>query len=392
MERIKILYVSQATGGVKRHITFLVQRLDPSRYEIAGCFPPQDRIKGAASNKETYFDVFQKRGLRAIPLDMYREIHPIQDLRAFLKLFRILRRERWDIVHTHSSKAGFLGRIAARVAGVPVVVHTPNAFAFDRPPHSFLNPFYVFLEKMAGYFCDALIAVSDSEEQLAGQAGVVSAKKIICIPNGIDLEEMSCEVDPQAKKRMLGLPENKPMILTIGRFAPQKAPGLFIESAKQILAQRSDVSFVMVGDGPLLQRVKDRIQKEGLQNHLFLFGWRSDVKEILAACDIYVLSSLWEGLPYTVLEAMALAKPVVATAARGTRDAVRDGVTGFLVGLRDEKTMAGKLLKLLSEPDLARGMGQQGRLLVEKEFTIGPHVQKTDLLYQRLLSEKQKRP
>lgn len=388
VRRIKLLYISQATGGVKRHILFLAGSLNRERFEVVGCFPPKDRIKGVNPNKESFLEAFHRLGLRTIPLDMYREIRPLHDLMAFFRLYAILRKEKWHIVHTHSSKAGFLGRLAARLAGVPVVIHTPNAFAFDRPPHSFLNFFYILLEKIAGHFCDALIAVSPSEEALAREAGVVLPEKIVRICNGIDLGEIVCTVEPRVKKRALGIPEEAPMVLTIGRFAPQKAPGLFLEVAKRVHAQRKEVSFVMVGDGPLFKKVKREIERENFKGWFFLFDWRPDAKEILASCDVYVLSSLWEGLPYTVLEAMAFRKPVVATAARGTRDVVQDGTTGFLVGLHDGKKMAEKIMSLLSEPALARAFGEKGRRRVEKEFTAESHVQKTESLYARLLSEK----
>ncbi|MBI4435822.1 MAG: glycosyltransferase family 4 protein [Candidatus Omnitrophica bacterium] len=390
MARVKVLYISQASGGVQRHITLLVSHLDQDRFEVTGCFPPLDRVKGITSGKETFFDAFHRFGFRTIPLDMYREIRPFQDVKAFLGLLRILKQERWDIVHTHSSKAGFLGRIAARLVGVPVVIHTPNAFAFDRPPHLFLNFFYAFLERIAGYFCDALIAVSPSEGELARSAKVLPAQKIVQICNGVDLKEFEFEVDPRMKKKALGIPEERPMVLTVGRFAPQKAPGVFIDAAERVLAENRDVTFVMIGDGPLFQRVLERVHKGNFRDRLFLLEWRSDVKEIIASCDVYVLSSLWEGLPYTVLEAMVLRKPVVATAARGTRDVVQEGVTGFLVGLHDEKGMAEKILTLLLDPPLARKMGEKGRFLVEQDFTLETHVQKTEALYERLLTEKKR--
>ncbi len=388
MPRIKLLFISQATGGVKRHITYLASRLDSRQFEIVGCFSPRDHIKGVSPNKESYADAFNQLGLRVIPLEMYREINPLRDGWSFLKLLRILTKEKWDIVHTHSSKAGFLGRIAARLAGVPVIVHTPNAFAFDRPLHPFRNLLYVFLERLAGFFCDALIAVSPSEEELARK--VVSPEKTRLICNGIDLKEFDFTLDPRTKKKMLGLPEDKPMVLTIGRFAHQKSPGIFIVAAKKVLAQRKDVFFVMVGDGPLLSQVKEKVVREGLQRSIPILAWRPDAKEIIAACDVYVLSSLWEGLPYTVLEAMALRKPVVATAARGTRDVVREGVNGFLVSFQDPETMAHRILKLLHDGELAKRMGEAGRAMVEKEFLLEPKIQKTASLYLELL--KRKRP
>jgi len=390
MPRVKLLYISQATGGVQCHVTLLAGHLNRDRFEGVGCFPSQDRVKGANPHKETFLEAFHRLGLRAIPLEMCREIRPFQDLASFVRLYRILKKEKWVIVHTHSSKAGFLGRIAARLVGVPVVIHTPNAFAFDRPPHIFLNLFYALLERIAGYFCDALIAVSPSEEALAREARVVPARKIVRICNGIDLKEFEFEIDPRIKKKTLGIPEERPVVLTVGRFAPQKAPGVFIGAAKRVLSRNPEVTFVLVGDGPLFSKTKEKVEREGLQGSVFLYDWRSDIKEIMACCDLYVLSSLWEGLPYTVLEAMALRKPVVATAARGTRDVVQEGVTGFLVGLHDEKKMSERILTLLLDRDLARSMGEKGRLLVERDFTLEAHLQKTEALYERLLAEKKK--
>jgi len=388
VKRIKVLYISQSAGGVQRHIGYLAKHLPKDRFDVCGCFPPRDRVKGANPHKENFFDLFNRLGLRVIPLEMCREIRPIEDFRAFLKLLRILKQEKWDIVHTHSSKAGFLGRIAAKMSGIPVIIHTPNAFAFDRPPQSFLNFYYILLERLAGYFCDALISVSPSEGDLARKTRVVPPEKIVQISNGIDLGEFAQPIEARQKKRSLGLPEDQPMVAMIGRFAPQKAPGVFIDAVKRIVSGRKEVTCIMVGDGPLLQKTKERVIREGLEKHLFLFNWRADAREILASCDVYVLSSLWEGLPYTVLEAMALSKPVVATAARGTRDVVVDGVTGFLVGLRDDREMAEKVLSLLSDPARCRRMGEAGRRRVEEVFSLSDHIRKTAALYERLCAER----
>jgi len=390
VKRIKLLLISQATGGVKRHVTLLAGGLDPARFEVVGCFPPTDHVEGVNPHKESFKEAFRALGLRTISVEMYRDLHPIGDLLSFFKLYRVCRQEPWDIVHTHSSKAGFLGRLAATLAGVPVILHTPNAFAFDHPKHHIRNFFYKMLERIAGNFCDALIAVSPSEEELAKEAHLIPHEKIVQISNGIDPTQMACPTEPQVKKRDLGIPDQYSVVLTIGRFAPQKAPEMLIETAKRVVARKQDVAFVMIGDGPLFQEVQKQVHREGLEKNFFLLDWRDDVRDILALCDVYVLTSLWEGLPYTVLEAMSLEKPVVATTARGTRDVVQDGMTGFLVELYNPENMSEKILTLLRDPSLADRMGKEGRLRLEKEFTLQSHLQATRALYERLLRQKGK--
>lgn len=385
--RIKILYVSQATGGVKRHIGLLAAGLDQNRFDILGAFPPTDHVRGSNPNKETFLQLFKRLGLRAIPLEMYREINPFRDVVSFIQLMKILKAEKPDLLHTHSSKAGFLGRLAGRMMKVPVIVHTPNAFAFGREGGTvLLDGLYRVLEQVAGNFCDILVAVSPSEAQLARQ--VVSAEKVICIPNGIDVKEFEFNVDTAAKRKALGLPEKSPLILSVGRLAPQKAPFDFLEAATEVLRKEPQARFAFLGDGPLIEKVKGVIRRRHLERQFFLFDWREDAREIMACCDLFVISSLWEGLPYSLLEAMALSKPVVATEARGNRDVVLEGETGLLVPLRRPRHLAGAILKMLGDPALAKKMGQAGRRHVEQHFKLEAHLEATVHLYEALLKQK----
>lgn len=385
--RIKLLYVSQATGGVKRHIELLAGHLDPDRFEIVGAFPPVDHIRGLSPNKETYFQLFERLGLRAIPLNMYRELNPLQDLNSFLRLIGILQKERVDILHTHSSKAGFLGRLAGRITKVPVIIHTPNAFAFSRPGCTkIMDGVYKTLERLAGHFCDALIAVSVSEAELARE--VISAGKVVCIPNGIDVGEFDIPVDALAKKKELGLPQTAPLVLTVGRLASQKAPFDFLEAASQVLRRSPEVRFAFLGDGPLIEKMKKTVRQRHLERQFLIFDWREDAWEIVACCDLFVLCSLWEGMPYSILEAMVFSKPVVATEARGNRDLVVEGQTGLLVPLREPGQLAGAILRLLNDPQRARAMGHFGRRRVETQFRLETTVQATVDLYEKLLKQK----
>ena len=384
MRRIKVLHISQATGGVERHVISLVSRLDPSRFEVVGSCPTVDQIPGVSREKESFVEAFRRIGVRVVPIEMRRELHFPSDLKSFFKIYRLIRREKFDIVHTHSSKAGFLARVAARLAGVPVVIHTPNNFAFDRPQQDPSRILYRYFEKLAGLFCDCIIAVSRSEERLAWE--VVPRGKVVRIENAIDLNEVTSRGDPAEKRKNLGLSPGQPIVSMVGRLAVQKSPNDFVLAAKEVLAQKKDVAFLIIGDGPLGEEVRNLMASLQLEKNVLLLGWREDVFDLMAASDLIALTSLWEGLPYTLLEAMALGKPIVATDATGSVDIVKDGENGVLVPRGDIRGIANAIVRLLSDPARAKAMGLAGRRYIEKEhITLQQQAARTQSLYLELL-------
>lgn len=393
MSRIKVLHISQATGGVERHVIDIVSRLDKNRFDIAGVCPPQDLIKGVSSDKESFLDAFKRVGVRAYPVKMHREIRPLSDLSAFFKLYNFIRKEGFDVVHTHSSKAGFLGRLAARLAGVPVIVHTPNNFAFDRPEYMVKERvFYALLERFAGLFCDMVMAVCKDEKDLAVRLGVLPKEKITVISNVINASNLNFNVDTAKKRRELGVGESKRLVVSVGRAAAQKSPKDFVLAAERVLQKRRDVQFLFLGDGPLFKKMEGLIRKKKLSEYVRLLGWRNDSAEIIAASDIFVLSSLWEVLPnHSLLDAMAQGKPAVITAVSGARDAVIDGFNGYVVGVGDYQALAGALLKLL---DLSSGelrkWGRRSKEIFEKRLNLEDIVKIIENTYIGLLHRKGK--
>ena len=386
MRRIKVLQLSQATGGVQRYVISLARCLDKNVFEVIGCCPQIDRIPGVSRQKESFGEAFRRIQVRVIPIEMWREIRPFQDLKSFLQIYRLIRRERFDVVHTHSSKAGFLGRVAARLSGVPVVVHTPNNFAFDRP-QTLSRLLYRFLERVVSFFCDRILAVSPSEEKLALTVAVRG--KVVRIDNAIDLEEVVASRDPLQTRRELRLDPGRPVVSMVGRLSVQKCPEDFVLAAKEVLHEKTDAAFLIVGDGPLWEETAALVRALNLEKHVFLLGWREDVLDLMAASDLIVLTSLWEGLPYTVLDAMALGKPLVVTDATGSVDVVKNGVNGFVVPRRNPSEVAKAIVRLLDHPAEAKQMGEAGRRFIEKEhITLQQQVGRIQALYLELLRQK----
>lgn len=391
MNKIKVLHISQATGGVQRHVIDITAKIDRNKFDITGICPPQDLIKGVSLDKESFLDAFKRIGVKVYPVKMHRRIRPASDLSAFIKIYNFIRKEGFDVVHTHSSKAGFLGRIAGKLAGVPVITHTPNNFAFDRPGYmAAQRVFFALLEKFAGLFCDMVMAVCEDEKNLAVRLGILPEKKITVISNVIDISKLNFNTDVSKKRRDLGIGEGRRIVVSAGRLALQKSPKDFVLAAKKALSVKKDAMFLFLGDGPLLKETRTLIENNALSGYVRLLGWRNDAAEIIAACDIFVLSSLWEVLPnHSLLDAMAFGKPMVITATSGARDVVVDGVNGYVVPVGRYDMLADSILKLLDLPaPRLKEWGNRSREMFEKRPTPEDVAKIIENTYVGLLRKK----
>lgn len=330
---------------------------------------------------------------RHIPLtilpELRREISPAYDLKAIQRLRRLMTRPdgrpAYDIVHTHSSKAGVVGRLAAWQAGVPVIVHTVHGWSFHDQMSPGKRRLYVALEKLGARCSHALIVVSPRDIEKGLAQGIGRPEDYVVIRSGIELERFGRPMVPPAEMRaQLGLPAAAPIVGSVTRLSPQKAPLDLVEAFACIARQRPDAWFVIVGDGALRPFVEQRLRELGLAGRTVLTGLRRDVPELMATFDLFVLTSLWEGLPRVLPQAMATGLPIVCTAADGSAEAVVEGENGFLVPRSHPEALAGRALLLLSDPDLRRRLGENGR----QRATLFDARQMTtdiDALYQRLL-------
>lgn len=321
---------------------------------------------------------------------LVRAIHPIQDVKALFSLTRLLGKIRPTIVHTHSSKAGILGRWAARLAGVPVIVHSVHGFGFTPTQHPLLKQCLIFLERWSSAFTQWVFTDSEANRQQGIALGLFTKDRSTMLPPGIDLHAIrAVRIDRDDKRRSLGLDPLRPLIGMVAPFKPQKSPLDFVRVALRVCRQRSDAHFVMVGDGELRQAVEEEICRLGLAQSITLTGWRRDVPEIMKCLDVFLLTSGWEGLPRVYLEALSCGVPAVGTCVDGAAEVVIDGVNGFLKEPGDIAGLTDRVLWLLNHPEEAKVMGVQGMLLSEK-FDCYEVVRQQEYRYDWLVAHMQK--
>ena len=376
--RRRILQVLEATiGGTREHVLQIADRLDRERFELSFAF---SNLRDPAFGLE--IERLRESGFAVHVVPMKREIRPVSDAACLWRLWRLMRRERYDIVHTHGTKGGVLGRAAARLAGVPRIIHTGHTFPFQWNPG--LKGFiYTVVERLAARSAETIVAVSPGQRNVALQARLCPAGKLAVIENGVDFRRYPAPVDCAAKRRELGLPADCPLVGMAARLARQKGCEHFVDAAAAVLDQRPEVRFLLIGGGELAGRVRGQIARLGISDHVRMLGHRSDMAEIYPLLDVFVLSSLWEGLPYAILEAMAARLPVVASRVPGVEDVVRHGVTGFLTGTEDHHEIAARLLELLGDAGLRKRMGRCGREVVEEHYSIERFIKGLAELYER---------
>ncbi len=306
-----------------------------------------------------------------------RELHPLNDVLAVWELRRVIQTLRPDVVSAHASKAGLLGRIAARWAGVPVI-YTPHCWSFvDGFPRAGL---YRRAEKLAACWADRIVAVAEEERQVALRHNICATSLITTIHNGMPDIAAGWRASPG---------EDPPRMVMIARFEEQKDHSTLIRSLSELVGL--PWSLDLVGDGPTMSDVREQVAAAGLSGRVNFLGYRTDIPEILAGAQLYLLISNWEGFPRSIIEAMRAGLPVVTSDVGGCREAVQDAVTGFVLPKGDVNQLAGKLRVLLGSSELRRRFGQEGRRSYEASFTFERMANKTFALYEELTGAAKQR-
>lgn len=379
VNRQRTLHVVEATtAGVRRYVTALAVGLRARGMDIAVAAPRQRREHYGDT---AFVEDLNRQGVPFYPVPMQRGIG-LRDAVALVALCRLLRGGRFALVHTHSSKGGFLGRMAARCCNTPVV-HTPNGLYFLEKT-GMSRRFYLNLERLAGHLTTAMIAVSDGEKDVLVRNDIADAACIRVIHNGVDIaciDQRAGLTRAEAKSR-LGIRSDRCVVGVVGRLVPQKAPLIFIQAARQVFDAAPETLFVWVGSGPLQAEVEAQARMEGIP--LRLLGHREDVWEIMRAFDVFVLASRYEGLPFALLEALALALSVVVTDVVGMREAVDDQVSGLVVPANAPAAMAHAILSLLGDPQRARGLAAAGRQKAVTQFSLERMLDSHQALYEEL--------
>ena len=378
--RIKVAHVITRLdlGGAQQNTLHTARRLDPARFDVL-------LICGEGG----YFDaeVRADRGLRAVFLDsLVREVSPLRDLLAVLELWKLFQAEKPDVVHTHSSKAGILGRLAAAMAGIPVVIHTYHGFGFHDGQNALVKNIYVFLERLCARFTTRLVYVSRANATYAERHGLGDAAAAEIIRSGIHLSDFPAKVDAAKLKMSAGIGMHKPVVLSIGNLKPQKNAADFVAAAAKVSAKVPEARFVFLGDGPQKTALQARAFALGIGDKIQFLGWRRDGAQWLAAADVFAMTSLWEGLPRSLVEAMKTGLPSVCYATDGVVDLLRDGQNGRLIAPGDVDAFAARLVELLTDEGMRRRMGEAAAASIGPEFDIDGMVRTQEALYERLLA------
>lgn len=375
MTRIKILHVLTVTaGGLGQSVLSIVTGLDPARFDVAVCFGP-----GYPMDRR-----FTDAKIRTIPVRMARGLHP-KNLLGFWDVYALLRRERFDIVHAHSSIAGVIARVAARLARVPLIVFTLHGYATLDYRRTWLRPVLWAVEKALDRCTDHYAAICRYVEHMWIVRGIVAPERMTVIYNGVDPEAVVRPVDTAALRRAIGVPREAPVIGTIGLLERQKGTEYLIRAMPAITEAFPDCHAVILGNGPLRERLEALARELGVASRVHCLGWRHDATDLLAVMDIFCLPSLREGFSVALLEAMAYAKPIVATAVAGNPEAVVDGETGWLIPSADPEALAKAVLYGLRHSDVAIEMGRRGRARLMERFTVNGMQRAYSGLYERLV-------
>lgn len=385
--KVRILFVTAAPeaasptliGGGERHLLSLATRLDQKRYEVMVAYPGSGLF-------EKYL---AQTHLPAVRIDFGNG----RGMRALLPLVRFLKRERIDLLHAYEPKSAFMGAVAAHLAGVRAVVLTFHLPIF--PPFRDLKALErgrrwlgMWKNTLACLLADRVIAASEEIRQEKLQRQRVPASKVSTILNGVDPSDFPPDTDGAALREELGISPRERVVGVIARLEPYKGHRDLLSAAPQVLAQAPDVRFLCVGDGSDRAGLEAMARAAGLQEKVVFTGFRQDIPRILAAVDVVVHPSLDESTTLTLIEAMLMRKPLIATRLPSLAEMVQDGVNGWLVPPKDPQSLSQTILRLLGDPLAQQTMGRHGRKIALQRFTLDRMVGQTVNLYEELVRQK----
>jgi glycosyltransferase involved in cell wall biosynthesis len=320
-----------------------------------------------------------------------RSVSPVSDARAFAALYRLIRQGRYHIVHTHSSKAGVLGRWAAKAAGTPVIVHTLHSMVFHPFQPWLVNRTWRLVKRACAPATDHYISVADAMTDLAVGAGIAERSRFSTIYSGMELDWfLDARVDGRAVRDELGIPADAPVVGKVARLFPLKGHDELMDAAPAVVAQQPNVRFLLIGDGILQESLRQRAHAAGIADNVVFAGLipRERIPAMLAAMDVLVHTSLREGLARVLPQALAMGVPCVAFDLDGAPEVVIDGATGFLVRPGDDIGLADAIVRLLRDPELRSRMGAAGRRWVDPRWRVDTMIDEIARLYSTLIQRK----
>jgi glycosyltransferase involved in cell wall biosynthesis len=335
--------------------------------------------------------VFQKllaeNGVGIVDLDViWRNIRPARDLAGLVRLFRFLRHSGYDIIHTHTSKAGFVGRLAARLAGIRHIVHTVHGFAFHEESTAATLRIYSLLERVAAHACDRIVTVSEFHRRWALKLNIASAEKIVAIPNGLPPDRVKPLLSRDEVRSNLGIASDTLLLLATGRLAEQKGFEYLLAALPEVSARlQTPFKLLFAGTGPLQEELTSLAANCGVLDRVQFLGFRQDIADLLAATDIVVLPTLREGLSIALLEAMAAGAPIITTLIGSNAEATQYGLGARLVPSKDSKALAAAIVELAAGKSLARATARRGKQIFERYYNEDRMLNGYRAMYRQLL-------
>lgn len=423
-DRIKVLHVITRfdKGGSAENTFLTVRHLDRSRYEpvlVVGGGPAGDAADPETDAARKNRSDAVQTGVRLIALPhLVRNLNPVSDLAAFFGLIAIIHREHPRIVHTHTSKAGILGRWAAWCCRVPVIVHTPHGHVFFGYFGSLTTHLFILLERWTARITDALIALTPQEKAEHIAHGITPADTFAVIHSGVDLKPFLAAApshyppeslpnspdsggaslgsdtgapaeipDVEMIRHNLGIPRGATVVATAGRLTAVKDQETLIRAVAECVRQGERLFLVLMGEGELREDLETLCERLGIADNVRFTGWKPDVACFIAACDIFCLPSRNEGMGKVLVEAMALGKPIVASDVGGIPDLIRSGENGLLVPVGDVPAWGAAIRELVHDPAARRRMGEAGRRIAPA-YSVEAMIKQIDELYAKLLSDR----
>lgn len=377
--RILRVFSRLNVGGPSLHVIHLAAGLEAHGFRT--CL-----VVGSESEREgNLMDLALERRVDVLALaGLGREIRPFADLRALVGLVRLARRFRPHVVHTHTAKAGVLGRVAARLAGVPVVVHTYHGHVLREYFGRATSAVFRAIERVLARATDGLVTVSDSVKADLVEMAIAPADRIRVVPLGLELEPFTRDLPRGVLRADAGCPAEAPLVGMVGRLAPVKDVPTFLRAARLVRERRPEVRFSLVGDGPERASLEAEVRALGLADAVCFHGWRRDLPAVYGDLDVVVNASRNEGTPVALIEALAAGRPVVATAVGGTPDVLAGGTHGVLVPAQDEHALAAAIEgTLAAPPSEARTAGARAHVLAR--YGVPRLLRDLSALYHELL-------
>ncbi len=383
MRKFKVLHIITRldAGGSATNTLETVARLDKEKYQIFLVVGKTDDPDGQIAR------FIKDKNIECVFIDVLcREIHPLNDFKAFLKLFKIVKQGDFDIVHTHSSKAGILGRWASWLAGVKHIIHTPHGHVFYGYFSPFISKVFIIAEQITAKITDKIITLTDIGRDEHIRFKIAKLETFTTIYSGIDLKKFNLDLRVSAQYREIWAIQHDEVVFgTVARLDPIKGNKFIVEAMAQVIKESPNAKLVFVGGGSQRKALEEQSIKLNLGKHIIFTDYQVDVKNYIGMFDIFVLASLNEGMGRVILEAMVCSKPVIASCVGGIPELVNEGKNGLLFSAGDSDALAKVMIQLANDNKKMEDFGKEGKKYATEKFSLDKMIKDIDDLYQELI-------